>query len=155
MSAPGTLRELLRLDDAVAGLAGDEAGMREQRAMEAEERRRPADLELVEGAEHPHAGVLAVDAVHDQLRDHRVVEARDLRPFDDSRVDPDARTGRLAIGRQPARSREEPARDVLGVDPAFDRVAAQVDVLLAHAKAARRRRCAPARGRGRSRSPPR
>ena len=46
-----------------------------------------ADLELVERAQHPVARVLAVDAVHDQLRDHRVVELRDRRALRDARVD--------------------------------------------------------------------
>ena len=49
-------------------------GCDEQRAVEAEQRRRAAELELVERAQHPHPRVLAIDAVDDQLRDHRVVE---------------------------------------------------------------------------------
>ena len=66
-------------------------GWREQRAVEAEQRRHAADLELVERAQHPAPRVLAVDAVHDQLRDHRVVERRDLRAVLHARVDAHAR----------------------------------------------------------------
>jgi hypothetical protein len=43
--------------------------------VEAEQRFRACDHEFVERAKHPHARVLAVDAVHDELRDHRVVRA--------------------------------------------------------------------------------
>ena len=69
-----SFRELLRLDDADAGLAGDEARVLEQRAVEADERPRPLDVELAERAQHPPARVLPVAAVDDQLGDHRVVE---------------------------------------------------------------------------------
>ena len=114
----------------MAGAARDELGMREQRAVEAEQRRQAADLELVERAQHPHPGVLAVDAVDDQLRDHRVVEAADLGAGDDAGVDADAGAGRLAVGGDPPGRGQEAAGHVLGVDPALDRVAAQDDVLL-------------------------
>ncbi len=53
-----------------------EARMLEQRAVEADERLHPADLELAERAKHPAPRVLAVDVADDQLRDHRVVERR-------------------------------------------------------------------------------
>ena len=46
------LRQLLRLDDAVARLTGDEAGVLEQRTVEAEQGRVPLDPELREGTEH-------------------------------------------------------------------------------------------------------
>ena len=98
--------------------------------MEAEQRRRAADLELVERAQHPHPGVLAVDAVDDQLGDHRVVETADLGAGHDARVDADTGAGRLAVGRDPAGRGQEAARHVLGVDPALDRVPAQEHVLL-------------------------
>ena len=55
--------------------------------MEADEGLDAADLELVERAEHAPPRVLAVDAVHDQLRDHRVVEPADLRAGSYTRVD--------------------------------------------------------------------
>jgi hypothetical protein len=52
--------------------------MREQRLVEADQRLDAVDDELVERAQHPPARVLAVDAVDDELRDHRVVQRRDL-----------------------------------------------------------------------------
>src|SRR4051812_23998075 len=67
-------RELFGLDYAVAGLAVDEAPAAQQRAVEAQQRGDALDLVLVESAEHAVAGVLAVDAVDDQLGDERVVE---------------------------------------------------------------------------------
>ena len=74
-----------------------------------EQRRQAADLELVERAQHPPPRVLAVDAVDDQLRDHRVVEAADLGAGDDARVDAHARPGRLAIGGDPPGRGQEAA----------------------------------------------
>ena len=122
--------EELRLDEAVAGLAVDEAGVLEQRAVEADERSDAADLELAERAEHAAARGLAVRVVDDQLRDHRVVQRADLGARSDAGVDANAGAGRLAVDRDPARARQEAVRRILGVDPALDRVAAQDDVLL-------------------------
>ena len=98
--------------------------------MEAEQCRGAGELELVERAKHPHPRVLAVAAVDDQLRDHRVVETGDLGAGDDTRVHPDSGAARLAVGGDPTRRRQEAAGDVLGIDPALDRVAAQLHVLL-------------------------
>src|SRR5919199_343929 len=125
------LRQKLRLDDAVARLAGREAGVVEQRAVEADQRRDAADLELPERTQHPPAGVLAVDAVDDQLRHERVVEPGDLRPGGYPGVDANPRTRRLAVARDPPRARQEAVGRILGVDPALDRVPGQPDVLLA------------------------
>ena len=105
--------------------------------MEPEQRRRPLDHELLERAEHAPASVLAVDVVDDQLGDHRVVETGDLVARADAGVDAHAGPARLAVGRDPPRRREEAAGDVLGVDPALDRVTAEDDVLLARRRAAR------------------
>ena len=68
----------------------DEARRLEERAVEAEKRRRPVDHELVERAQHPAARSLAVDVVDDELRDQRVVEIRDLVALADARVDANA-----------------------------------------------------------------
>jgi hypothetical protein len=76
--------------------------------------------------------VLAVGAVDDQLRDHRVVQRRDLGAGDHPGVDADAGPGRLAVAGDPARRRQEALRNVLGVDPALDRVAAQPHLVLRH-----------------------
>ena len=91
---------------------------------------RAVDDELLERAQHPSPGVLAVDVVHDELRDERVVEARDLVSAADTRVHAHADTPRLAVGRDSPRRGEESACHVLGVDPALDRVPAQHHVLL-------------------------
>src|SRR5215212_360430 len=126
-----TLRQLLRFDDAVTGVAGDEARVREERAVEPQQRLYAADLVLVERPEHPPARVVAVDAVHDELRDHRVVHRRDLTPAGDARVDADPRARRLAVARDPPRRRKEAVGRILSVDPALDRVPTQLNVLLA------------------------
>src|SRR5438105_12998313 len=125
------LCEKLRLHDAVARLAGREARMAEKGSVEADQRRDPADLELLEGAKHASARVLAVDAVDDQLRHERVVEPGDLRPGGHPRVDADPRTRRLAVARDPPRARQEAVGGILRVDPALDRVTGQPDVLMA------------------------
>src|SRR5947209_3676604 len=125
------LRKLFGLYEAVTRLGRDEAGVRKERPMEPDERAHAADLELAERAQHPAAGALAVDVVHDELRDHRVVEAGDVRPRRDARVDTDPRPRRLAIARDPPRRGQKTVGWVLRVDPALDRVPAQDDVLLA------------------------
>ena len=90
------------------------------------------DPELGERAQHPPPGGLAIRVVDDQLRDHRVVELGDLVSGPDPGVDPHARARRLLVrGDQPG-GRQEPLADILGVDPALDRVPAEHDVFLAH-----------------------
>ena len=143
------LRKLLRLDDAVARLARDEARVLEQRAVEADERRDALDLVLAERAQHPAARVLAVDAVDAQLGDQRVVEADDLAALGDAGIDAHARPGRLAVARDPPGRRQEAGGRVLGVDAALDRVPASAERPPGSAIAAHRPRSAPARGRGR------
>ena len=73
-----------------------------------------------------------------QLGDHRVVQRRrSRRP---PRCAESTRTpgpGRLAVAHDPARRGQEAARRILGVDAALDRVAAQLDVVLARTTAAR------------------
>ena len=76
----------LRLDEPVTRLALDEAGMCEQRLVKADERLDAADCELVERAQHPPARVVAIDAVNDELGDHRVVQLRDLGTGDNAGV---------------------------------------------------------------------
>src|SRR5437899_4420009 len=113
-----TLRQLLGLDEAVTRLARDEAIVREQRLVEAEQRLDAADLELGERAQHPPARRLAVRVVHDQLRDHRVVEAADLRAPGDAGVDADTWPRRLPVARDPPGARQEALRRILRVDAA-------------------------------------
>ena len=128
------LRQLVRLDDAVARPAGTEARMLEEREVEADEGRRALDPELGERSQHPRDGALAIHVVDDQLRDHRVVEPAHLVSRLHARVDADARPRRLAIRGDPPRRREEALRDVLRVDAALDCVAAEDDVLLRERK---------------------
>src|SRR5262249_5781325 len=127
-----TLCKKLRVHDAVTGRRRAQARMLEQGAVEADERRAPLDVELAERAQHPPPRRFAVHVVHDELRDHRVVEAADLCTLDDARVDAHAGPGGLAVAGDPARGGQEPARGVLGVDAALDRVAAQLDLVLRH-----------------------
>src|ERR671910_888844 len=75
-----TLRKLVRLHDAVARLALDEAGMLEQRLVEAEQRGHALDPVLPERAEHAATRVLPVDSVDAELRDQWVIEAYDVTP---------------------------------------------------------------------------
>src|SRR6266550_9440190 len=97
----GLLGKLVRFHDAVTGFSRGEAGVLEQRPVETKQRRDAADLVLVERAQHPPPGVLAVDALHDELRDQWVVEADDLAAGSNPRVDPDARAPRLPVARDP------------------------------------------------------
>jgi len=71
--------------------------------------------------------LLTQEAVEEALG---AVPADDLGALRDAGVDPDARPGRLAVGGDRARRREEPVRRVLRVDPALDRVAREARVLL-------------------------
>src|SRR2546423_5893326 len=127
----GSLGKLVRFHDAMTGFSGDKAGMLEQRPVETKQRSDAADLVLVERAQHPPPRVLAVDAVDDQLRDQRVVQADDFASRPNPRVDPDARTSRLPVARDPPWAGQKAVRRVLGVDAALDRVSGQPDVVLA------------------------
>ena len=125
------LRQLLGLHDTVTGRACDEARMLEERPVEPDERLHARDLELHERTKHPAPCVLAIDVVHDELRHHRVVQRGDLGAGVHARVDAHARPCRRPVGRDPPRARQEAAGRILCVDPALDRVPAEVDVLLA------------------------
>ena len=115
-----------------ARLPRDEARMLEEGPVESEQSRHALDDVLVERAEHPAAGALAVAVPDDQLGDQRVVDADDLRPFGHA-PSRRARRARRARGtRRSCRGRAgSPGARVLGVDPALDRVAGEPHVLLA------------------------
>ncbi len=98
--------------------------------MERDQRLEPADLVLAERPQHPGGRLLPVGVPDDQLGDHRVVHRRDLRARTDARVDAHTGPGRLAVGADRARRRREVLARVLGVDPALDRVAAQLEIIL-------------------------
>src|SRR5262245_51153464 len=53
----------------------------------------------------------------------------DLLPLDHTRIDADTVTGRFAVAEDPTRLRKEPLR-IFRVDPAFNRVTVEPDVLL-------------------------
>jgi hypothetical protein len=90
--------------------------------MESDQRRRPLDHELLERAQHAEPRPLAVDVVHDELREQRVVEARNLVSGPDSGVDANSDSARLLVCGDQSRRRQEAARSVLRVDPALDRM---------------------------------
>ena len=90
------------------------------------------DRKLVECAQHSSPRVLAIDTVDDELRDHRVVQARDLAAGNDAGVDADPGAPGLAVTNDRAGGRQEAVGDVLGVDPALERVSRKSDVLLPH-----------------------
>ena len=125
-----SLRQLVGLDHTAARPSGDEARMLEKGTMEAQQRGWAIDHELLERAEHPQAGAVPVDVVDDELRDHRVVERRDLVAGADPRVDPDSRAAGLPIRGDPPWYRQKPMAYVLGIDPAFDGMPAQNNVFL-------------------------
>jgi hypothetical protein len=75
--------------------------------------------------------MLSVDAVDDDLGDHRIVERRDLGAVLDAGVDSYARPTRLSVARDPPGGRPEAGGRILGVDPTLERVPHEADVLLA------------------------
>ena len=107
--------------------------------MEADKSLHAIDDELVERAQHPAARVLAVDSVHDQLRDHRVVQRGDLAACDDAGVDAHAGARRLVIRRDRSGCREEAVAHVLGIDAALDGVPVEPHVLLSQRQRLARR----------------
>src|SRR3954447_9841985 len=133
------LRELLRLHHPVAGLACDEAGAAKQRLVKSDERRNALDLELVERTQHARAGPLTVGVPDAELRHHRVIEAGDLAALDDARIDAHARPRGFSIAGEQSRRGQKAVRRVLGVDPALDRVPAEVEVVLTKARRLTRR----------------
>src|SRR4051794_8191573 len=97
-------------------------------AVNGDRRRHTFDHVLVERAQHPPAGLFAVRARHDELREHRVVVAGDVPALGYAGVDPDERPPGLAVPRDPSGPRQEVPPGVFGVDPALDRVAARRDL---------------------------
>ncbi len=98
--------------------------------MKVEKGRRPLDQILLERTQHSPTRTLAIHIVDDHLRDERVVEIGDLVSLADPGVDPNADASGLAVRGDPPRCRQKARRNVLCIDPAFDRVAAQDDILL-------------------------
>ena len=101
----------------------------------------------------------AVAAVHDQLRDHRVVVRRDRVAFAHAAVDPHLRVGaareldrrRQPVDLEPAGRRQEAGVGVLGRDARLDRMAVDRELVLGQRQRLRRRRRATATRPGRAR----
>src|SRR5829696_146024 len=127
----GLAREQLRLDEPEARLPVHKARVGQKRAVETDQRLRPLDHVLLERTQHATARVLAVETVDDHLGDQRVVRSGYLGALAHAGVDPNAGAGRLPVGGDCARRGEEAGGHVLGVDPAFNRVTVEADVVLA------------------------
>jgi hypothetical protein len=85
--------------------------------------------ELVEGAAEAHQALLPCAAVDDELADQAVVVGRNAIALIGTGIDPDTK----AAGRMETRDRAGRGRKgarVLGVDPAFDGVAGEADLVL-------------------------
>ena len=99
--------------------------------MEGDQGGEAAGVVFAERPQHPPRRLLAVDVPDDQLGHHRVVHRRHLGAALDAGVDADAGAGGLAVGvADRARGGGEFLVRGLGVDPALDRPAVQLDVLL-------------------------
>ena len=98
--------------------------------MKRDERRDPLDLVLAQGAQHSRRRLLTVEVPDDQLGEHRVVHRRHLGARLDPGVDPHPGSRRLAIAGDPPGGGRVVLVGGLRVDPALDRVATKLDVLL-------------------------
>src|SRR6185312_16027147 len=87
------------------------------------------DDELLERAAQAPDAALAVGAVDDQLADHAVVIRRDLIAGVEAAIDADVHAAGRDVVLHEAGRRGECLR-VLGVDPALDRMAVKMDLVL-------------------------
>src|SRR5262249_30620786 len=112
-----------------AQLAGDEVGIVEDLEVQGDARLDALDDRHLEGP--PHAGnrLLAIAAVHDDLRNQRIVVRRDRAVGVRERFDPHARPARNAEDVDDARRWHERFR-IFRVDAALDRMAGEGDVAL-------------------------
>ena len=106
-----------------------DVGLVEQRVEERRRRVDAVDDQLVERAAQAGERELAVAAVHDQLADQAVVVGRDRVAVVDGAVHADAEAARRVVGADPA-GRGLEVRQLLGVDPALDRVAGRHQLVL-------------------------
>ena len=90
----------------------------------------PATNAALQRRDKPTARLLAIGAMGDDLGEQRVVVRRHGRTLLDARVDPDPLPFREAPGREPPGRGREIGRRVFGVEPGFDGVSADRDVLL-------------------------
>src|SRR5689334_9971882 len=124
------LEPLLVLDEVAPGLALLPLLGAEEADVERDQRLDALELVLAERADHAGGGLLAILVPDDQLGDHRVVQRGDLGACEHAGVHAHAGAARLEVGGDGARRGGEVLGGVLGVDPALDRVAAQLQVLL-------------------------
>ncbi len=97
--------------------------------MERDGRLHAFDDELLQSAPQPHDAAFAGGAVDDQLGDHAVVIRRHLVADIEAAIDPDVHSARRVEAFDGAGGGGEGLR-ILGVDPAFDGVAAELDLVL-------------------------
>ena len=112
-----------------AGAAFDEAGIEHQLLVQRDVGLDAFDQHFGQGDAHAADGLVAGVAVGDQLADHRVVVLRHGVAVVHMGVDADAGAAGNVPVADLAGARGELER-ILGVDAAFDRVAAEFDVLL-------------------------
>ena len=126
------LEQLGRLvDEAGRVLAGEEAGMLEQRLEEGEVGGDAADPVLAQGPVHARDRLLGRGRPGGDLLQHRVVVAGDHGTrVGGAAVDPDAEAEGAAIGGDPAIVGDEVVLGVLGGDPALQRVAVEAHRVL-------------------------
>ena len=103
----------------------------QQGAVKAQQRRDAVDPVLAESAEHSAPRLLSVDTVHADLGDQGVIQSDDLPPGIDPGIHPHSGPTRLPVARDPPRGRQKAVGRILRVDAAFDRMAAELNVLLA------------------------
>ena len=93
----------------------------------------PGDGTFIQGPFHPRHGVVAVLAPNDQLADQGVVEGRDVIARVDVAIDAYTRSAGGQPSGDPSGSGTEVMAGILGIDPAFDGMAGELDLLLADA----------------------
>ncbi len=118
------------VDEARGDPAGAEVGVVEHRGEERQVRRDAADAELGDGPPGPADGVREGVAVAGELDQHGVEVRADLGRDVRAPVEPDTWSARRAVGADHARVRPEAVGRVLGGDPALQRGAVDMDLLL-------------------------
>ena len=118
------------VDEARGDPAGPEVGVVEHRGQERQVRRDAPDAELGDGPAGPADGVGEGVAVAGELDQHRVEVRADLGGDVRAAVEPDTRAARRPVGADHAGVRAEAVGRVLGGDPALQRGAVQLDVVL-------------------------
>ena len=115
-------------------VAGDEVGILENTLEQRDRGGDADDLVLLERPSHPPQRDRPVGAPGDQLGDHRVIVDRHLIALVQRGIVANAGAAGHSQSLDQAGRRSEVRRRVLGVEPAFDRMAAGVDVVLGPGK---------------------